>query len=227
MFGDYIKPFTGSSKPLGPGSNSSAITKLIYDLSQEFAVKDLGDLKYFLGVEAIQVADGLILSQSRYVTNLLQRTNMHPAKPISSPMSSTQQLSLFTGPPCADPSLYRSIVDALQYLSLTRPDISFSVSKACQFMHKPTDVHWTAVKRILRYLKFIIDFGLLLRPNSSLQLSIYSNADWAGCLDDRKSTSGYCIFLGYNLVSWSSKKEPTVAHSSTKAEYQAVAHATT
>ena len=92
-------------------------------------------------------------------------------------------------------------------------------------MHKPTDEHWTVVKRILRYLKFSIDFGLIIRPNSSTQLSIYSNADWVGCPDDRKSTFGYGIYFGLNLIFWSFTKQPTVTHSSTEAEYRVIAHA--
>ncbi|KAF5460295.1 hypothetical protein F2P56_020175 [Juglans regia] len=165
-------------------SSSTAIAHLITNLSSVFAVKDLGRINYFLGIKAIYVDDGLILSQSQYIYNLLQRTNMINAKPISSPMSSTQKLSLLSGAPHSDPTHYRSVVGALQYLSLTRPDISFAVNKVCQFMHKPTEEHWSAVKRILRYLKFSINFGLLLRPSSSTQLSIYSDADWAGCPDD-------------------------------------------
>jgi hypothetical protein len=207
-------------------SSPLAISQLISNPSQEFAVKDLGHLKYFLGIEAHQLPAGLLLSQSQYIFNLLQRTKMLDAKPVSSPMSSSQKLSLFSGAAYLEPSKYRSVVGALQYLSLTRPDISFAVNKVCQFMYKPTDDHWTAVKRILRYLKFSIHFGLLIRPTKSTQLSIYFDADWAGCPDDRKSTSGFCIYFGDNLVSWSSKKQPTVARSSTEAEYRAVAHAT-
>ena len=142
------------------GSSSQAITHLIQNLSSEFAVKDLGPISFFLGIEASRTSSGLFLSQRQYIYNILQRTNMVEAKPVSSPMSSSQQLSLFDGAPCADPSQYRSVVGALQYLSLTRPDISYSVNKVCQFMHKPTEIHWSAVKRILRYLKFSIDFGL-------------------------------------------------------------------
>ncbi|XP_040995177.1 uncharacterized mitochondrial protein AtMg00810-like [Juglans microcarpa x Juglans regia] len=126
----------------------------------------------------------------------------------------------------ADPSQYRSVVGALQYLSLTCPDISFAINKVCQFMHKPTELHWSAVKQILHYLKFAINFGLQIRLSSSTQLSIYCDVDWAGCPDDHRSTSGYCIYFGLNLISCSSKKQPIVARSSTKAEYRVVAHAT-
>ncbi|KAF5466537.1 hypothetical protein F2P56_016455, partial [Juglans regia] len=208
------------------GSSQAAVTSLIKFLNVEFAVKDLGPLHFFLGIEAVTTPDGLLLSQKRYVTDLLSRTNMLHAKAMPSPMSTSSQLSLFDGANFSDPSLYRSVVGALQYLSLTRPDIAFSVNKVCQFMHKPTDKHWSAVKRILRYLRETTDFGLLLRPSPSFQLSVFSDADWAGSPDDRKSTGGYCVFLGQSLISWSSKKQPTVARSSTESEYKALANAT-
>lgn len=209
-------------------SNRGAITNLITQLNHDFAVKDLGPLHHFLGVKVTSVYGGILLSQRQYILNLLKRTNMLEAKPVSSPMSSSQQLSLFNGNPCPDETLFRSVVGALQYLSLTRPDISLAVNKVCQFMHKPADIHWTVVKRILHYLKFSSDFGLFIRLSSSTQLSVYSDADWAGSPDDHKSTSGYCIYYGHNLISWRSKKQPTVARSSTEAEaeYRAVDHAT-
>jgi histone deacetylase 1/2 len=121
---------------------------------------------------------------------------------------------------------YRSIVGALQYLTLTRPDISFSVNKVCQFLQAPTDAHWSAVKRILRYLKHTLSFGLTLHGSSSTLLSGFSDADWASCPDKRRSTGGHAVFLGGNLVAWSSRKQPTVSRSSTEAEYKSVANAT-
>jgi histone deacetylase 1/2 len=118
----------------------------------------------------------------------------------------------------------RSIVGGLQYLTLTCPDLSFAVNKVCQFLSHPTDVHWEAVKHILRYVKGTLDMGLHIRKSPSTEVSIYTDADWAGCVDDRRSTSGYAIYLGPNLVSWSSKKQPTVSRSSTEAKYKALAN---
>jgi hypothetical protein len=158
--------------------------------------------------------------------DLLHKSKMLNAKPVSSPMSPSKPLSLFDGEAFDDPSLYRSIVGSLQYLSLTRLDVSFAVNKVCQFLHRPTIHHWAAVKRILRYLKHTLYHGLLLCRNSAPQLHAYSDADWAGCLDDRRSTGGYCIFLGRNLISWNSRKQPTVSRSSTEAEYHSLANTT-
>ena len=121
---------------------------------------------------------------------------------------------------------FRSVVGALQYLTLTRPDIAFAVNKACQFMHSPIEQHWGAAKRILRYMRGTMDVGLKIRKTSSSLLSAFSDADWAGSVDDRRSTSGFVIFYGGNRVSWSARKQATVSRSSTEAEYKSLANAT-
>jgi histone deacetylase 1/2 len=143
-------------------------------------------------------------------------------------MSTSEKLSRYEGSILGpkDATNYRSVVGALQYLTLTRPDISFAVNKVCQFLHAPTTVHWAAVKRILRYLKQTTNVGLKIGRSSSLLVSAFSDADWAGCLDDRRSTGGFAVFLGSNLVSWSARKQATVSRSSTEAEYKALANAT-
>jgi len=112
------------------------------------------------------------------------------------------------------------------YLTLTRPDLSFPVNKVCQFLHAPTTQHWIAVKRILRYVKGTLGYGLIICKSPSMNISAFSNADWAGSVDDRRSTSGFCVFLGSNLISWSARKESTVSRSSTEVEYKAMANAT-
>ena len=125
-----------------------------------------------------------------------------------------------------NPQFYRSIVGALQYVTITRPELSYSVNKVCQFMHKPLEAHWQAVKRILRYLSGTLDYGLHLTKSTHLNLTAFCDADWGSDPDDRKSTSGFCVYLGANVVSWASKKQHIVSRSSTEAEYRSLAHTT-
>nr|KYP76690.1 Retrovirus-related Pol polyprotein from transposon TNT 1-94 [Cajanus cajan] len=154
---------------------------------------------------------------------------MLKAKWISSPMVSNFKLSRFGTDTVSDGQFFRSIVGALQYAIVTRPEIAYSVNKVCQFMSNPLDSHWRAVKRTLRYLKGTINYGLLFQPATSstkYSLEAFCDADWASDPDDRRSTSRFCVFFGPNLVSWSSKKQSLVARSSTEAEYRSMAHAT-
>jgi histone deacetylase 1/2 len=209
-------------------SSDKATDKLIQNMNEDFAVQDLGPLEYFLGIEVKPDSNGVLLSQKRYALDLLKKANMEKCKPISTPMSSSERLSknhgiLLSG---EEQFRYRSVVGGLQYLTLTRPDLSFAVNKVCQFIQSPTDVHWVAVKRILRFVKGTVGFGLKIQRSSNLLLSGFSDADWAGCPDDRRSTSGFAVFLGTNLVSWSSRKQATVSRSSTEAEYKAIANVT-
>jgi histone deacetylase 1/2 len=171
-------------------SSDRAITALLKDLNKNFALKDLGNLHFFLGIEVKKCSDGLVLTQEKYASDLLARVGMSTCTSCPTPLSSTEQLSLTDGSPLGpeDSTQYRSIVGSLQYLTLTRPDLSFSVNKVCQYLHAPTTIHWTAVKRILRYVKGTLKIGLTFQKSSSTLLSAFSDADWAGCLDDRRST---------------------------------------
>lgn len=146
----------------------SATDKLVSDLGLAFPVKDLGKLSFFLGLEVDYLPTGLLLSQRKYIKDLLICSQMLHAKPISSPMAASLKLSIFYSPDHDDVHQYCSIMGGLQYLSLTRPDISFTINKVCQFLHKPKQPHWSAVKRILRYLKHTINFGLFFSSKSSL-----------------------------------------------------------
>jgi hypothetical protein len=208
-------------------SKPAAIDDLLHSLTHDFAVKDLGTLNFFLGVEVISNPHGIILSQHRYIMDLLIRTKMSEAKPINTPMASITNLSAFEGEPFPDHTLYRSTVGALQYLALTWPDIAFTVNKLSQFMQQPLLPHWQSVKRLLRYLKNTIHFGLQIYRNSFPFFQAFSDVDWASSRDDHRSTGSYCIFLGKNLISWSCKKQPTVAPSSTEAEYKGLTNAAT
>jgi Reverse transcriptase (RNA-dependent DNA polymerase) len=205
------------------GSDPVQVDQCIQHLNSRFVIRDLGQLHFFLGIEATHNKEGICLTQTKYLTDLLKRVNMMNCKSVLSPMASGTILSTTGVDPCKDPSLYRSVIGALQYATLTRPDISYSVNKLSQYMHSPNDDHWTAAKRVLRYIAGTLDFGLQFYKQSLLRIQAFSDSDWAGNLDDRRSTSGYYIYLGRNLVSWSSKKQPTVSKSSTEAEYRSLA----
>lgn len=209
-------------------STQDATLALLQDLNKEFALKDLGDLNYFLGIEVNKVKNGILLTQEKYANDVLRRVGMLNCKPVSTPLSTSEKLLANEGSQLgpSDATNYRSVVGALQYLTLTRPDISYSVNKVCQYLHTPTTIHWAAVKRISRYLKHTTRLGLKICRSTSLLITAFSYADWAGCLDDRRSTGGFTVFLGANLVSWSARKQATVSRSSTEAEYKAVANTT-
>ncbi|XP_016172884.1 uncharacterized protein LOC107615315 [Arachis ipaensis] len=147
----------------------------------------------------------LLLTQTKYAKDLLHRAGMSNSnRPMPTPMMTSSKLSKSDSDPYEDPKGYRSIVGALQYLTITRPDLAFAMNKVSQFMHSPTIQHWKAVKRILRYLQ---------------------DSDWASDLDDRRSTSGYCIYLGTNLIAWKSSKQSKISRSTTETEYRAIASA--
>jgi hypothetical protein len=207
---------TASSEPL--------LRRIIAALQQEFAMKDLGELHHFLGVTVEHRPAGLLLHQRQYTRDILERAGMSDCKPCSTPVDTQGKLSEAEGPPVADPTAYRSLAGALQYLTFTRPDITYAVQQVCLHMHDPREPHLMALKRLLRYLRGTLDYGLLLHRASSTDLVVYTDADWAGCPDTRRSTSGYAVFLGGNLVSWSSKRQPVVSRSSAEAEYRAVAN---
>jgi histone deacetylase 1/2 len=189
-------------------------------------LKDLGDLHYFLGIEVKKTQNDLVLGLERYAINILARCGMDKCKAIDTPLSSIEKLSAIEGSVLGlDDSARYKIVGVLQYLTLTRPDISFAVNKVCQFLHTPTTIHWSAVKRIMRYIRGTLNLGLKIGVSKSMIVSAFSDADWAGCVDDQRSTSGFVVFLGDNLVSWSARKQATVSWSSTKAEYKSLANA--
>ncbi|KAF5470374.1 hypothetical protein F2P56_010893 [Juglans regia] len=166
------------------GNKRTAIDDLPSASYNEFAVKNLGPLQFFLGVEMIQNSKGFILSQHRYIMGILKHTNMLEAKPVQSPMATTIKLLAYEDEAFPDPTLYKRTISAFQYLRITRPDIAFKVNKLSQFLHKPTTLHWQSTKRLLRYLKQTVDFGLQFHKSHSLSLQVYFDEDCAGSSDD-------------------------------------------
>jgi len=205
-------------------SSDALLRSIIGQLHTEFAMTDLGALHHFLGISVTWSSHGLFLSQRQYALDLFKRAGMSECHSTTTPVDCKSKLSASDGPPVADPSEYRSITGALQYLTLTRPDLAYAVQQVCLFMHDPREPHLALVKHILRYVKGTLSSGLQIGVGPVDSLTAYSDADWTGCPDSRRSTSGYCVYLGDTLVSWSSKRQTTVSHSSAEAEYRAVAH---
>jgi hypothetical protein len=203
-------------------SSSAFLHHIITQLHAEFSMIDLGSLSHFLGISVTRSSQGLHLSQRQYALDLIQRAGMHDCNPVKTPIDAGAKLSLTDGDLLDNPTHYRSLTGALQYLTITRPEITYAVQQVCLFMHAPRSSHMNLVKRI-RYIKGTLDLGTTITP-SSTALVAYSDADWAGCPDTRRSTSGFCVFLGDNLISWSSKRQQTVSRSNAEAEYRAVAH---
>ena len=205
-------------------SSSDSLRRIISALQREFAMKDLGELHHFLGMHVQRCGDGLLLSQRQYMLDILDRAGMAECKPCSTPVDTNSKVAAAEGGPVSDATDFRSLAGALQYLTFTRPDIAYAVQQVCLHMHDPREPHLAALKRILRYVRGTLHLGLLLRPSIPTDLVVYTDADWAGCPDTHRSTSGYAVFLGDNLVSWSSMRQNTVSRSSAEAEYRAVAN---
>ncbi|GJR16365.1 putative reverse transcriptase domain-containing protein [Tanacetum coccineum] len=216
------------------GSRSQATETKLYSYSQ-----NLGPLNYFLGIEIVLHVSGILLSLKKYILELLQSAGLSNCNLVSSPMVTSSSPSLDDNTAFFNPVKYRQVVGSLQYVTLSQPDIAFVVNKVCQYMHAPTENHWSAVKRILHYLHGTVEHGMLKRcsSGSTLQdftdvlwkgnpdtsLEAFSDADWAGDSDDRRSMGGFAIYLGLNLISWTAHKQRTVLHSSTEAKYKALA----
>lgn len=181
----------------------------------------MGNLKYFLGIEIARSHKGLFLSQRKYVLDLLRETGKLGAKPANIPMDFSQKVTT-DNEPLKDIGMFQRLVGKLIYLTITRPDISYAVSYVSQFMQKPMKGHLELINQILRYLKSAPGRGILMKNNGHANIVGYTDVDWAGSPLDRKSTTGFCMFVGGNAVVWKSKKQAVVAKSSAEAEYRAM-----
>ncbi|XP_023926779.1 uncharacterized mitochondrial protein AtMg00810-like [Quercus suber] len=169
-------------------------------MKREFEMSMVGEFNYFLGLQVKQRNDGIFISQEKYAKNLVKRFGLDSKKHTSTPMSSSRKLSLDAACVDIDPTLYQSMIGSLIYLTANGLDIAFSVRVCACFHSAPKESHLIAVKRIIRYINGTSNYGIWYSKDSNDCLAGYSDADWAGCIDDRKSTSGGCFYLGNNLV---------------------------
>jgi hypothetical protein len=188
-------------------------------MSREFEMSMIGELSFFLGLQIKQLKEGAFVCQSKYVRDNLKKFGMEDAKPIKTPMATNGHLDLEEGGKPVDLKLYRSMIDSLLYLTASRTDIMFSVCLCARFQAAPKECHLTAIKGIMRYLKYSPNIGLWYPKGAQFELAGFLDSDYAGCKVDRKSTSGGCLLLRWSLVSWSSKKQNSVALSIAEAEY--------
>lgn len=186
----------------------------------------LGKMKHFLGIDIQYHSTGLHLSQESYARSILNKPGMSSCKAYITPMSTKDIFHTTTDPQFSDPAFYQSIVGALQYLTITRPELGFAVNSVCQHMHQPKHSHVQAVKQILHYLQGTVAYDLHYSPGS-LSLQAFADAGWAGYPVDCKFTTGYCVYFGNNPIIWCAKKQSTISRSSTEAEYRALASMTT
>ncbi|CAM8954568.1 unnamed protein product [Rhodiola kirilowii] len=205
------------------GTSLALITKIKAFIHDRFRIKDLGKLKYFLGLEVARNPNGIFLHQRKYALDLLTEHDMLECKPAKTALPIKHQLSLSTASPLEDPMPYRKLVGKLIYLTITRPDLSHSVHILSQFMSALTEDHLKAAKRLLRYVKQAPAQGLFFSASSALNLTAYCDEDWAACPRTRRSTTGFCTLLGDSLISWKTKKQAIVSRSSAESEYKAMA----
>ena len=204
------------------GDDTKEIERLKGSLFQEFEMKDLGSLKYFLGIEVLRSEGGIFLRQKKYTLDILAETGLLDCKPADTPIVVNHGLQISEGAELANQGKYQRLVGKLIYLSHTRPDIAYAVGIVSQFMHRPQKDHYEAALRIVKYLKGTVGHGVMFRKNGHKGVYGYTDADWASNPVDRKSTAGYFTFVEGNLVTWRSKKQKVVALSSAEAEFRGI-----
>ncbi|XP_047267681.1 uncharacterized mitochondrial protein AtMg00810-like [Capsicum annuum] len=201
------------------GNNKGMFSDFKRSMMNEFEMSDLGKMHYFLGLEVVQSNDGIFVSQKKYVQNFLNKFKMQNCNPTNIPVEFGLKLTKAGSGKKMDNTFYKQIMGSLMYLNATRPDIMYIVSLVSRYMECPTEIHLLAAKRILRYLQGTKDFGIFYRKGEKVDLIGFTDSDYAGDQDGRKSTSGYVFMLGTEAVSWSSKKQTVVTLSCTEAEF--------
>ena len=184
----------------------------------EFDMSDLGKMRYFLGIEVLQFGEGIFISQRKYAMEILERFGMERSNEVQNPITPGSKIFKDENGVDVDVTYYKqlvgSLVGSLMYLTVTRPDIMFAVSLISRYIAKPTELHLMAAKRILHYIQ---GTSILYRKGGNKELIGFTDSDYAGCLEDRKSTSGYAFVLSSGAVAWSSRKQPIVTVSTTEA----------
>lgn len=208
------------------GDDEKMIHDFKIEMMKRYEMSDMGLLHHFLGMEIYQENDGVFICQRKYANNILKKFGMGDCNPTLIPLVVNEKMKKEDGEKKIDASIYRSMVGSLLYLCATRPDIMFASSMLSRFMNSPSQIHLGAAKRVLRYIKGTTNFGIKYVKGAQINLQGYCDSDWAGCLDDMKSTTGYSFSLGSSVFSWSSKKQESVAQSTAEAEYVAAAMAT-
>lgn len=208
------------------GNDPGCTADLKEVLDKNFGLKDLGSLRYFLGLEIARNQRGIILNQRKYALEILQDTGLIGSKPVNTPMEQNLHLSKDERRPITDLSQYRRLICRLLYLTLTSPDITYAVHKISQFLIKAREPHLKVAHIVLQYVKGSLGKGLFFLAKPDLQVKVFCDANWAGFSDTRSSLTGYSVFLGESLVSWRSKKQSTVSRSSAELGYGAMATTT-
>ncbi|MCI10100.1 gag-pol polyprotein, partial [Trifolium medium] len=201
------------------GSNEILVKEFKAEILKVFEMTDLGLMSYFLGMEVNQDCDGVFICQKKYAKELLKKFCMEDCKSTTTPMNQKEKFSKDDGAKKIDESKYRGLIGCLTYLTATRPDIMYVVSVLSRFMHCASEVHYQALKRIMRYIKGTINYGIKYTCCQKFKLVGYSDSDWAGSIDDMRSTTGYCFSFGSGVFSWCSKKQEVIAQSTAEAEF--------
>ena len=206
--------FTGNSERL-----FSEFKKAMFS---EFEMTDKGEMSYFLGIEVQQKEGGIFISQKKYAEDILKKFKMEDCNPVRTPIVPGSRITKEGEGKLVNPTLYKSLIGSLRYLTATRPDILYAVGLVSRYMETPRNSHWLAAKRILRYVQGTRNYGLLYSYGGKSEFLGYSDSDWAGDKDERKSTTGHVFYFGGTAFAWTSKKQPVIALSSCEAEYVAV-----
>ncbi|XP_068343011.1 uncharacterized mitochondrial protein AtMg00810-like [Pyrus communis] len=208
------------------GSDRLMLDEFKEDMKRKYEMTDLGLLHHFLGMGVIQTNFSIFIHQKKYASSLLSKFGLNECKSVITPLVATEKLTKDDGSGAVSEELYRSIVGSLLYLTATRPDIMYASSLLARFMHCPTSKHFGTAKRVLRYIKGTLDYGLEYTKGKEAMLIGYCNSDWGGSPDDSKNTSGYVFSFGSGVFSWASVKQSCVALSTAEVEYISASNAT-